>query len=88
MDRGLGQFRQYLASDKNACLYAIKTVERVAAACATDDQIQALASEIEELRSVAREALDPTLFKLVNRAATETAKKLRKVRSADASAAT
>ena len=77
VDRGLGQFRQYLASDKNACLSAIETVERVAAACVNDDQITALAEEIEELRSAAREALDPSLFKLVDQAACAAGTRLR-----------
>lgn len=76
VERAIGQFRQYLATDKNACLHAIRTIQVVAAACRSDDQLEVLLDELEELRSAASEALDPSLFKLVNRAAEECSAKL------------
>jgi uncharacterized membrane protein len=77
VERALGQFRQYLATDKNACLHAILTVERVVDACLNDEQIAVLAAEVEALCASAREALDGPLFEIVERAAGTTGQKLR-----------
>lgn len=79
VERSLGQFRQYLATDKNACLHALVTVERVADACSANDQIDVLAWEVEALREAAREALGGSLFRLVEEAAEATAGKLQAV---------
>ena len=76
VERALGQFRQYLATDKNACLHALLTIERVADACVTGEHVAALAAEVAGLREAAREALDGTLYALVERAATATEARL------------
>ncbi len=77
VERGLGQFRQYLATDKNACLHALLTIERVAAACVDKEQIATLAAEVDGLCVAAREALDGSLFAAMERAATGTIGRLR-----------
>lgn len=77
VDRALGQFRQYLATDKNACLHTIRTIELVAAACASEEQVKVLIGQAEELRSASREALDPSLFELVERSADDAIARLR-----------
>ena len=77
VERALGQFRQYLASDKNACLHAFLTVERIADACAADDRIAALAAEVEALRLAAKGGLEASLFARVDEAAKATDARLR-----------
>jgi len=78
-DRALGQFRQYLATDKNACRHAFVTIERVAEACVSAEQIATLAAEVQALRTAAGEALDPALFRVVEDAAEMTAARLRAI---------
>jgi len=75
--RSLGQFRQYLATDKNVCLHAFVTVERIAEACRSAEQIAILAAEIDALRVVAKAVLNPSLFALVDKAAGATDIKLQ-----------
>ena len=77
VERALGQFRQYLATDKNACLHALLTIERVADACVSEEQIANLQAQADGLRAGAREALDGTLFAIVERAAEATGAKLQ-----------
>ena len=79
VERGFGQFRQYLATDKNACLHALRTMERIATACSTAGQVAPLAAECESLLATAREALDAPLFALVEKAADATRARLRDV---------
>ena len=75
VERSLGQFRQYLATDKNACVHAFLTIERVAEACRRDEQIDTLLMEIDALRTAAKEALDHAQYAVVDKAA-----QLREVR--------
>lgn len=77
VERSLGQFRQYLATDKNACLHAFLTVERVAGACVTAEQIATLAAEVEVLCAAAGEKLGGTLFRVVENGAKATGRRLR-----------
>ncbi|MBW8295688.1 DUF2254 domain-containing protein [Sphingopyxis sp.] len=77
VDRGLGQFRQYLATDKVACLHALQTIEGIAAACVLGAQIGTLLSEVEALRVTASEVLGARLFADVEAAAAETRSRLR-----------
>ncbi|MGZ8349414.1 MAG: DUF2254 domain-containing protein [Allosphingosinicella sp.] len=77
VERSLGQFRQYLATDKNACLHAFLTIERIAEACVTEEQVATLAAELEALCAAAGEALDGMLFEVVGKAAEATRGKLR-----------
>jgi len=77
VNRALGQFRQYVATDKNACLHVFLTIDRVADACVSAEQIATLAAEAEALRTAASEALDPALFRIVDAAAEATAGRLR-----------
>ncbi len=72
VNRALGQFQQYLATDKNACLHAFLTIERVADACVSAEQIAILTVEAEALRTAAAEALEPSLFRVVDKAAHRT----------------
>jgi uncharacterized membrane protein len=74
--RALGQFRQYIATDKNACRHAFLTIERVADACVSAEQIAALEAEADALRTAAEEALDPALFRVVEEAAKAAAVRL------------
>ncbi|MBI1404085.1 MAG: DUF2254 domain-containing protein [Porphyrobacter sp.] len=53
VDLAFGQFRQYLASDRNAARHALATLERVAADCRTPTQVAALQREAEALAELA-----------------------------------
>ena len=75
--RALGAFRQYLASDRNACLHALETIGRVADACMSSCQLEVLAAEVEALSDAAREALDPSLYRSVEACAAEVLASLR-----------
>lgn len=86
VDRGFGQFRQYLATDRIACLHAFRTIERIAAACGSSRQIVTLLKEIEELRAAAGEALGKRLFETVEEAAAETRRSLSLTLAGEANA--
>lgn len=75
VDRALGNFRQYLATDRLACLHAFRTIERVAA-CATCSHVESLAAEVDALSLAAREALEPSLAATVQDQAERTRKRL------------
>lgn len=72
VERSLGQFRQYLATDKNACIHAFLTIGRVGDACLNNEQIAILSTEAEALRIVAKESLNASLFALVEKIASAT----------------
>lgn len=76
VERGLGQFRQYLASDRIVCLHAFRTIERVASACASRSQVVTLLEEADALLATARETLGAPLFASVEIAAVESRRKL------------
>lgn len=57
IQRAFGELRQYLAGDANAALHSLRTMGEVASACATRDQIDAIADEVRRLGEAASEAL-------------------------------
>lgn len=62
VQRAFGQFRQYLATDRNTFLHALATIDTVSQACSRRMQIRALLDEAEALVLAARDGLDPALF--------------------------
>lgn len=68
VQRALGRFRQYLASDRIACLHGVATIETIAVACAAQHQIRALLDELESLDAAAKNGLDAALYASVGEA--------------------
>lgn len=62
VQRAFGRFRQYLATDKNACLHALETIDAVSVSCRRREQVRALLEELELLASAARKGLDSALY--------------------------
>lgn len=63
--RVFGQLRPYLASDRNAALHALETLDHIAASCSRNDQVRALQRELEMLATACEDQLGPGLIEQV-----------------------
>ncbi|MGA9580413.1 MAG: DUF2254 domain-containing protein [Allosphingosinicella sp.] len=57
IQRAFGELRQYLGGDANAAVHALRTLGEIASACATRDQLEAIAEEAKRLGQSAGELL-------------------------------
>ncbi len=71
LDLAFGQFRQYLASDRNAAVHALRTIARIGADCADPARRASLRIEARALAVLARESLCAELGHDVSGAAAE-----------------
>lgn len=68
LHRAFGQFRQYLAEDRNAAIHALRTLSRIASDTADPSRIAALRDEARALAALAAERLAPDLADSVQEA--------------------
>lgn len=66
-----GQFRQYLASDRNAAVHALRTIGRVGSDCEDPARLAQLREEACALAALARDRLSPDLAGEVETAAAQ-----------------